>query len=89
MKNPPAFPVPTAKYGEDGRLLHASLTDEHKGMALRDYFAAELGAASLIARAVLLASGASITGDPYDNLANDAYRYADAMLAERDKEPSR
>ena len=49
---------------------------QNEGMTLRDYFAGQ----ALVA-IIGLESGASLNGE-----CSDAYLYADAMLAERDKE---
>lgn len=56
------------------------------GMTLRDYFAAQALIASLLGRVIVLtAGGTSVANDPYAAVANDAYRYADALLEERVK----
>lgn len=65
-----AFPVP-AQY---------SLSD--KGMTLRDYFAAKALQGSI---AGAMADGASLAAGDCEVLAAVAYRFADAMLAERTK----
>lgn len=73
-ENPPAFPQMTPQ----------ALMDSHKGMTLRDYFAAA-------ALQGLLANSVDPTGqqlgnmDIHDHQAKNAYEYADSMLDERKK----
>jgi hypothetical protein len=71
MNNPPAFPTNIHNYG-DGKY-------GSQGMTLRDYFAAKAMQGLL---AGLLAYGHDIM---WDEVAKDAYRQADAMLAAREK----
>jgi len=73
----PAFPSGESYYTTDlsGNRTRHGKSPQYKGMTLRDYFAA-------------MAMQAKCT-DGYSSwkyLAQDAYRIADAMLAERDKE---
>lgn len=56
--------------------LHGGSVEGHPGMTLRDYFAAK-------ALQGLTADGT--TGGTFAEYASDAYRYADAMLAAREK----
>lgn len=72
MNNEPAFPY-TAKtlvgWANDGTPNH--IEDTHPGMTLRDYFAA---------KAMQMQAGHT-----REHIAAEAYRLADAMLAERNK----
>jgi len=70
MNNPPAFPVQSV-YIEDQET-------NSRGMTLRDYFAAKVMQGLL---AGLLAYGHDIM---WDEIAEDAYRQADAMLKARE-----
>lgn len=71
----PAFPVARAKNAID-----EDYPDAHfPGMTLRDYFAAAALTSEVLARATLN------YGDE-KAVSERAYRYADAMLAERDAE---
>lgn len=69
MNNPPAFPRPASEYRENG--VPVDTTRQQDGMTLRDYFAA-----------------AALTGLLSDYRTEDvpfeAYKLADAMLAERE-----
>ena len=69
--NPPAFPVSETYTNRDG-----DVTSETKeGMSLRDYFAAKA-----------MQGFASKENEIWpERFANNAYRVADAMLAEREK----
>jgi len=67
----PAFPVPDSHHA-NGQVQYGS-----NGMTLRDYFAAA-------ALTGILANPDG--GGPYDSEAEYAWRYADAMLAAREKE---
>ena len=69
MNNPPAFPLTSNWHNE---LKH------YNGMGLRDYFAAHAMQGLL---AGLLAYGHDIM---WDEIAEDAYRQADAMLKARE-----
>jgi hypothetical protein len=66
----PAFPI----VGRDGRIQH--------GMSLRDYFAAKALTGVLQARA-LINGGDSLNSQ--EDVAEECYELADAMLAEREK----
>lgn len=59
--------------GGDMSGLHA-----HPGMTLRDYFAGQALAG--------ICTGCGFQGGPWDHMALDAYRAADAMLAARAKD---
>jgi hypothetical protein len=75
-RNEPAFPVfPESETG------HASA---YRGMTLRDYFAAQALTGAQVWDAVLNGQHA-VFSDGVVNLAEVAYKVADAMLAERDK----
>jgi hypothetical protein len=72
----PAFPSLKAKYGYEGE--YEGLEEDEEGMTLRDYFAGQ-------------ALSGIISSDCSDKMAVEpraklAYRIADAMLAERDKQ---
>ena len=69
MNKPPAFPV-SFKWNEE--------LSEYNGMTLRDYFAAQAMQGIL---AGLLAYGHDIV---WDQIAEDAYKQADAMLKARE-----
>lgn len=71
MNNPPAFPV---AYSED--------QDFHKGMTLRDYFAAKAMQAIV---GIQEAHDVAVTGDFKTTTALYAYEMADAMLKARDQ----
>lgn len=53
---------------------------KYDGMTLRDYFAAKA------MQGIIVAVGENMRKDPHQMVAWDAYRFADAMLAEREKE---
>lgn len=78
MKNGgPAFPLLDAYVDANGE--HPVYASEG-GMSLRDYFAAK-------AMHALISHGVQVDGfATMNNAAKDAYRMADAMLAEREKE---
>ena len=61
----------------DGGPAFPLLSEWHQGMPLRDYFAAA-------ALQGFCANNQSLKWEP-DECAADAYQFADAMLAERDK----
>jgi len=75
MNNPSAFSRPASE-----RSANAGAIDEQDGMTLLDYFAA--AALPELVRA-------AITGEVDDykpaHVAHDAYNYAEAMLAERER----
>lgn len=84
----PAFPasIPIVHNDDQGKdYLHY----EEAGMSLRDYFAAHAPISEPVAEAAALITGEQKTkryGDVYCRLlAEHAYRYADAMIAERGK----
>jgi hypothetical protein len=52
----------------------------YEGMTLRDYFAAKA------MQGIIVAVGEVLPKDPHQQVALDAYKFADAMLAERKKE---
>ena len=70
--NPPAFPQHCADALDVGMV--------HEGMTLRDWFAGQ-------ALPIIIQEGRPTegTGTTFDWMAQDAYRFADAMLAERAK----
>lgn len=72
-----AFPAPSEMDKDD-----ANKVIKHKGMTLRDYFAAKAMAA-IIAKTPFQSNPDDYT--PYDKTAVGAYDYADAMIAARDK----
>lgn len=76
MENPQAFPAQPVYRMPDG----CTLATEQGGMTLRDYFAAQAMAATI---------NAPFESDNYASnpgrVAEYAYQYADAMLAEREK----
>ena len=72
----PAFPQ-VHDMGEDGEC-------HYYGMTLRDYFAAQALTGAQVWDAVLNGQHA-VFADGVVNLAEVAYKVADAMLAERDK----
>lgn len=67
----PAFPVTETDH--DVQMAPTEL-----GMTLRDYFAAK-------AMQAMISQGHDAVGKIADNIACNAYWYADAMLKERDK----
>jgi hypothetical protein len=69
----PAFPVKITDEFEDGPI-------QHYGMSLRDYFAGQL----LSGMPAMFSSTDCPLPSPSD-AAREAYRYADAMLKEREK----
>jgi hypothetical protein len=70
MKNPPAFP------SGNEVTLGDLISSGHKGMTLRDYFAAK-------AMQGIMASGIYPTGIMFDT-AKEAYEMADAMMKARE-----
>lgn len=72
----PAFPYVGQQYKEHGT-----------GMTLRDYFAAKALAAVFTDAMAEAREGSGLFQDPdwREGIALDAYKYADAMLAERQK----
>jgi hypothetical protein len=74
-KTRPAFPSLKAKYGYEGEYL--GLEEDQQGMSLRDYFAGQ-ALTGLIANPT--------NGGDGKELVYLAYRIADAMLEEREKE---
>lgn len=77
----PAFPRPPIKVQEYGK-TYPEYVSGQTGMSLRDHFAG-------CALTGLNASGhAHVMGWTPDEFARAAYNLADAMLAERAKEPS-
>ena len=92
MHNPPAFPVEMTYGLEPGE---PSQTGEHTaqfpGMSLRDYFAGQALAGQLAAftNADAIEQWVEVsreTGETqHQTVAREAYRFADAMLAERNK----
>ena len=73
-ENPPAFPYSWQWEQPDGERMWKN----HDGMSLRDWFAGKIAAEVI---------GAAVTTKPIEPqpIARDAYRFADAMLAERAK----
>lgn len=71
--NPPAFPIPDA-FSSNGERV--------PGMSLRDYAAIKIVAG-------WCANSNPQCGGPYVQMAAEAYRLADAMLAERTKTDDR
>ena len=80
MKTQPAFPCPSSLHGEP-----------HEGMTLRDYFAAKA------MQACFAGEGARMIADRDDRynetnwaqiVAMNSYEMADAMLAERERNPA-
>lgn len=51
-----------------------------EGMSLRDWFAAKA------MQGIIVAVGECLPKDPHQQVALDAYKFADAMLAEREKD---
>jgi hypothetical protein len=80
----PAFPIPIAGCS-DGSVYNAMEQSSGKlgGMTLRDYFAAKAMQGQIVAGA-----DEEMRGHPQwrGEFAREAYRFADAMLAERAKE---
>ena len=75
-----AFPVAEARNASDQLLLYAQ-----PGMTLRDYFAAKAMQSWISASPKLDGEPLNGTVDNAERLSVVAYRYADAMLKERDK----
>lgn len=74
-ENPPAFPrVLSHEEGDYGKIHYAT----HPGMSLRDWFAGQA-----LPGLIALDSAADTAG-----ITQDAYAFADAMLAERNKATS-
>jgi len=72
----PAFPLPV----QDDRDCNFRFASGYGGMTLRDYFAAAALQGNLASNAI----GYEYTGEnALEKAANEAYRYADAMLAAR------
>ena len=70
----PAFPIPI----ENPIKRYSSLAEGYGGMSLRDYFAAK---ALSLDEGVWEGKG----DESFAEMANNCYRIADAMLAEREK----
>lgn len=73
-KNQPAFPIHPNVFGDD--------VCEFKGMSLRDYFAAQALTGML---AYSINNAYNQSNGTVEDIAQGAYRFADAMLAEREK----
>jgi hypothetical protein len=71
----PAFPW---RYMDRDSMGQEVTREQGEGMTLRDYFAGQ----ALVGTVLSHLSQGGIT---YDSTARDAYRYADAMLAAREK----
>jgi hypothetical protein len=54
--------------------------DPLPGLTIRDYFAAKA------MQGIIVAVGECLPKDPHQQVALDAYKFADAMLAEREKD---
>lgn len=78
-RNPTAFPARNYVVPQDLAAQHVHALGDTQGMTLRDYFAAK-ALTGLIHEAVMEGKGVQII-----EISADAYRIADAMLAERDK----
>ena len=81
-----AFPRPLSKLGPE------EVSPDQEGMTLRDYLAAKAMHAELVTAGALegprdaLVNAANHAGVPVEEwMAHNAYRMADAMIAERDK----
>lgn len=72
----PAFPYSALEPDPETRQLVGSIYADSHGMSLRDYFAAK-ALAAMVTNSETLGTAAQ--------LAPIAYRYADAMLKEREK----
>jgi hypothetical protein len=81
-ENPPAFPL---RARGDGSIFERS----HEGMTLRDWFAGQALAGMMANQAMLNATlRKTQTGESVaDWTAKGAYAVADAMLAERERQP--
>lgn len=85
----PAFPTfeMVEEYSE-GKQQYVSRPHALSGMSLRDYFAGQ-ALAGLLARSTMDVPHCEgcrpVADDPGEHYADIAYRYADAMLAERAK----
>ncbi len=80
----PAFPYSALEPDEKTRQLVGSIYADNQGMSLRDYFAAQ-ALPSVLAH-YLTANGNGCAADhALRNVPTLAYKYADAMLAERAK----
>lgn len=84
MDNPQAFPEHSIESRNTGEILVMHLT---KGMTLRDYFAGQAMQAILSNPSLVpaLANIIKSEGKIDSEIAQGAYTYADAMLAERNK----
>lgn len=71
-----AFPTGTWEYGGQNNVLPY----QEKGMSLRDYFAAQALSGFCANLSAILTRDVH-----FKNLAEDAWRIADAMLAERER----
>lgn len=77
----PAFPRPASENTRDGTLPDGNrIEDAQGGMTLRDYFAA----AAMPAVVTWFADENTMA---IEDVADEAYRYADAMLAARKPKP--
>ena len=88
----PAFPRPASEYTESGSCADGNdPIKEQDGMSLRDYFAAKAMHAELVTTthepsADALVKAAVLANHSVEqHIAFNAYKLADAMLAERDK----
>lgn len=82
----PAFPVQTAFNPATGEPVHTGFYWEGNGMTLRDYFAA--AALSGILAKCPYEDMKKVTPDELQTLtACGAYKLADAMLSERERNP--
>ena len=82
MKETGGSAFPGVEYVQPGNGQGVSLMTIVGGMTLRDYFAARFAAAALQTSA---APALNLPEQDYDYLAGGAYKFADAMLQERDK----
>ena len=76
-----AFPRPMSQFSEDKKFT--AFYDEQEGITIRDYFAAKalVGMLSNGGKKVAEAPDGSL----YEPMAHHAYKFADAMLKEREK----
>lgn len=75
----PAFPSPAVKHPGFARESH----NAQQGMSLRDWFAGRVIPQVLAGNITAILNGCS--AQEADAMARDAYKLADAMLAEREK----
>lgn len=83
MMNPHAFPSPGVIFTEPNT-KHQHQQGAYEGMSLRDYFAAK-AMVGMLAYAGDSLRGSHHTNNTPEGVAQMAYGYADAMLAERAK----